>query len=298
MTGAPADAPTSAVTSAPTDAPTNVLAGVVLAAGRGERLRPLTDLLPKALCPVGGTALVDLALDRLRPAVGDGPDHLAVNAHYRADDVVAHVGDRAHVSVERPVALGTAGALGRLREWLSGRDVLLTNADAYTPAGLSELLGGKGRTAGAWDGARCRLLVTPAPDGERGDFVLDERPVRYVGSCLLPWSVVRTLAAEPSGLYEVIWRDLGPAGLELVRAQDEVVDCGRPVDYLQANLHASGGRSVVGDGAQVLGTVERCVVWPDALVRPDERLVDAVRAGTPTEPLTVQVGRPASPSPA
>ena len=60
-------------------------AGVVLAAGAGTRLRPLTDLRPKALCPVGGRPLVDLALDRLAAEVGGlGPQWLAVNAHHHA----------------------------------------------------------------------------------------------------------------------------------------------------------------------------------------------------------------------
>ena len=54
------------------------LCGVVLAAGAGTRLRPLTDELPKALCPVGGVPLVDLALDRLASL---GIRACAVNVH-------------------------------------------------------------------------------------------------------------------------------------------------------------------------------------------------------------------------
>lgn len=256
------------------------LAGVVLAAGLGERLRPLTTLRPKALCPVGDVPLLDLALDRLRPHVGSGTQAVAVNAHHFAGDLVRHVGGRAHVQVEQPRPLGTAGALGRLRPWLDGRDVLLTNADAYTPLGLAALSEG-------WDGARCRLLATPARSGERADFTADGLGVRYVGSCLLPWAAVQRLSPEPSGLYEVLWRDLAPSELELVVTRDPVVDCGRPADYLAANLLASGGESVVGAGAVVEGALERCVVWPGAYVGPGEHLVEAVRAGTRTDPLTV-----------
>ena len=259
------------------------LAGVVLAAGLGERLRPLTTLRPKALCPVGGVPLLDLGLDRLRPHVGTGPAAVAVNAHHFAEDVASHVGDRAHVQVERPVPLGTAGALGRLRDWLDGRDVLLTNADAYTPRGLAGLVGG-------WDGDRCRLMVTPVRDGTRPDFVADGVGVRYVGSCLLPWTAVQDLAPAPTGLYEVLWRDLPASQLDLVLTNDPVIDCGRPSDYLAANLHASGGASVVGPGAVVQGRVERCVVWPEAYVGPDEHLVEVVRAGTRERPLTVAAG--------
>jgi hypothetical protein len=260
------------------------LAGVVLAAGLGERLRPLTTVRPKALCPVGNVPLLDLALDRLRPHVGTGRGTVAVNAHHLADAVVAAVGERAHLQVEQPRPLGTAGALGRLRGWLAGRDVLLTNADAYTPRGLVELVAG-------WDGERCRLLATPARPGERADFAADGAGVRYVGSCLLPWAAVRRLAPEPSGLYEVLWRDLPPAELELVVTDAPVIDCGRPADYLAANLLASGGASVVGQGAVVAGSVERSVVWPGAYVGPEERLLEVVRAGTREEPMTVSAGR-------
>ena len=260
-----------------------VLAGVVLAAGAGTRLHPLTLLRPKALCPVGGRPLVDLALDRLAPATGAGTDRLAVNAHHHAEQVVAHCRGRATVSVERGQALGTAGALGALREWIAGRDVLLTNADAYLPDGLAGLVPG-------WDGERCRLLCVP--DAERGDF----GDLRYVGACLLPWRAVRDLRPEPSGLYEVLWRDAAARGrLDLVVVEDlarpgdrpaVAIDCGTIEDYLQANLHASGGRSVVGAGAVIEGTIERCVVWDGAWVGPDEHLVDAVRAGTKQQPVT------------
>lgn len=51
----------------------------------------------------------------------------------------------------------------------------------------------------------------------------------------------------------------------------------------------SGVRSVVGDGAVVEGTVERCLVWDGAYVGPDEHLVECARAGSRTEPLTVAV---------
>lgn len=259
------------------------LAGVALAAGRGERMRPLTDALPKVLMPLGDSTLLDLALDRLAPHTGRGAQHLAVNAHYRADDVAAHLGDRAHVSVEQPEALGTAGALGQLRGWLDGRDVLLTNADVYQPTGLTALVAG-------WDGERCRLLVTPAEPGRRIDFVLpDGTGCRYVGSCLLPWTAVRDLRPTPSGLYEVLWRELdADRRLDLVRTDELSVDCGTPGDYLTANLHASGGRDVVGAGAVVEGTIERCVVWPGAWVGPEEHLRDAVRAGDRDHPVTVR----------
>lgn len=265
------------------------LAGVVLAAGAGTRLRPLTELRPKPLCPVGTVPLVDRALARLEPDCGRGPQHLAVNAHHLADQLVAHCTGRARVSVERPVALGTAGALGRLRDWLDGRDVLLTNADAYLPTALAGFAAG-------WDGERSRLLCSPlaADEAGAGDFTEPSggRRLRYVGACLLPWRAVRELPAEPAGLYEKLWRAEEAAGrLDLSVTSATAVDCGTPAQYLRANLHASGGEPVVGAGATVLGRLTRSVVWDGAWVRPDEHLFDAVRAGDREHPVTV-VGTP------
>jgi N-acetyl-alpha-D-muramate 1-phosphate uridylyltransferase len=258
-------------------------AGVALAAGAGTRLRPLTDLRPKALCPVGGRPLVDWAIGRIRPLSGDGVEHVAVNAHHHGGQVVAHCAGRAHVSVEHGEALGTAGALGLLREWLDGRDVAVTNADSYLPGGLDGFADG-------WDGERCRLLCVPSGEG-RVDFTADGRGLRYVGTCLLPWAKVAGLEPVPSGLYEVLWRAEAAAGaLDLLTPAPPAVaiDCGTPADYLAANLHASGGRSVIGDGATVLGRVERSVVWDGAWVAAGEVLTDAIRAGTRENPVTVR----------
>ena len=252
------------------------LVGVVLAAGAGTRLRPLTDVRPKALCTVGGRALLDLALDRVAPHVG----RAAVNAHHLADQVVAALAGReVHVSVEQPVALGTAGALGLLRGWVDGAAVLLTNADAYYPPSadvVAELLDG-------WDGERPRLLCVP---GGRPP-VLGGR--HYVGTALLPWWTVRDLEPTPSGLYEVSWRALHAAGrLDLVVTDVPAVDCGTPAHYLRANMLASGGRPVVEPGAVVEGELVRSVVWSGERVAPGERLVDAIRgAGVTLQPLAV-----------
>ncbi len=262
------------------------VAGVVLAAGAGTRLRPLTLLRPKAMCPVGGRPLVDLALDRLADAVGPGAHRLAVNAHHLAEQVAVHCHDRATVSLETPEVLGTAGALAALRGWVDGRHVLVTNADAYLPTGLTSLL------AAGWDGQTCRLLCVDV-DGP-GDFPALPGPgVRYVGACLLPGRRVGALPLQPCGLFTTIWEPCIVAGLlELVRLPPGgvAIDCGTPVDYLRANLHASGGASVVGPGAQVLGRVDRTVVWDGAYVAAEECLVEVIRAGDEHHRITVPAG--------
>jgi MurNAc alpha-1-phosphate uridylyltransferase len=257
------------------------LVGVVLAAGAGTRLRPLTDVRPKPLCPVGGRTLLDRALDRVAPHVA----RTAVNAHHRADQLVAALTGRdVHVSLEQPAALGTAGALGALRDWVDGRPVLVSNADAYYGAGdpVGELVAG-------WDGDRPRLLCVRT--GAASDF----GELHYVGTALMPWWSVRDLAPVPSGLYEVSWRGLHAEGrLDLAVGEltaATAVDCGTPADYLRANMLASDGAAVVEPGAVVEGEVVRSVVWAGERVGPGERLVDAVRAaGVTLQPFATGPG--------
>jgi NDP-sugar pyrophosphorylase family protein len=234
------------------------MAGVVLAAGAGSRLAPLTDECPKALCPVGGTPLVDLAVERIRSVTAE----MAVNLHHGREALAEHLGDRVHLSIERPRVLGTAGALGALRSWIDGRATVVVNADAWCDGGIERLVA-------QWSGDTIRLLV---PGG--GPF----GPTSPVAGALMPWRDVEALSAEPSGLYEVSWAQAGVEGrIEVVAHDGAFVDCGTPAQYLEANLRASGGRSVIGRGATVKGTVERSVVWAGAQVEEGERLVDAVR---------------------
>ncbi|SCG41168.1 NDP-sugar pyrophosphorylase, includes eIF-2Bgamma, eIF-2Bepsilon, and LPS biosynthesis proteins [Micromonospora echinaurantiaca] len=276
---------------------------MVLAAGEGTRLRPLTERLPKALCPVGNVALLDRALARLAGLGLTGPDRVAVNACYLGEQVVAHVGDRAHHSVEPGDPLGTAGGVGNLRDWIAGRGVLVGNADAYLhdPAAapgpdIAALLHG-------WDGESVRLLGQPAADpAAPGTF--DGHA--FTGFSLLPWRLVRDLPAEFGDLVRAVWRPAEAAGaLTVVPYAGTFFDTGTPADYLAANLHAAGTsslvdptatvtgrcrRSVIGADATVLGDVDRVVVWPGARVAADEHLRNAIRADTH---LTV----PAAPGP-
>ncbi len=268
-------------------------AGVVLAAGLGTRLRPLTTLRPKPLCPVGNVAPLDAALAMLASYIGEGVESVAVNTHYLAEQIIEHVGRRATLSREQEL-LGTAGALGALSDWRAGRDVVLVNADAYLarPGEEATVLG---PLLQGWDGERVRMLVVPVA-AEEADFPASTAPPteaqygwRYVGACLLPARDLAPLTARPSGLFSTVWQPARTAGrLEFVEHHGIAIDTGTPAGYLAANLHASGGRSVVGPGAVVAGRLTRSVVWPGAAVQPDEELVEAIRAGTPMSPITVR----------
>ena len=241
--------------------PRDDIAAVVLSAGEGTRLRPLTLERPKAMCPVGNVPLVDLAIARVAPWAGS----VAVNVHASAPMLLAHLEGRVHVSLEEGERLGTAGALGRLRPWLEGRHVLVHNADAFLDTDLAELLDG-------WTGEDPRLLVRTG-EGP-GDF--GRRT--FVGASLLPARLVAGLPDAPAGLHRLVWAPAYAAGtLELVEARGTSLDCGTAVDYLRANLHVSHGASVVADDAVVEGSITRCVVWPGARVAAHETLVEVIR---------------------
>jgi N-acetyl-alpha-D-muramate 1-phosphate uridylyltransferase len=269
-------------------------AAVVLAAGLGRRLRPLTLVRPKALCPVGNVPLLDRALERLAALGLATPDSVAVNACYLAEQVIDAVGDRAHLSVEPDEPLGTAGGLGNLKPWLDGRAALVYNSDAYLDgADLAPLLDG-------WDGATVRMLTVPGPPAEFSGR-------RFAGLTLIPWSDIETLPTTLADLVRTTWRPAERDGrLELIDFAGTYLDTGTPRDYLAANLHAASDGAlvspdatvtvpvtagVVGAGATVHGDVVRGVVWPGGFVAAGECLVDAVRVGRTLTVKTTRAGR-------
>jgi len=254
------------------------LAALLLAAGGGTRLRPLTLLRPKPLCPVGNVPLIDLALQRVTSVLPVTPSTVAVNAHHLGEQVAGWAGERMHLSVEQPAALGTAGAVAQLSSWLDGRDVLVANGDAFFDGRVDMRAFVDG-----WDRERPRLVVVRTAGAE--DF---PGGWLFAGISLLPARFVPTLRAEPSGLYEEVW---SRTEVDMVSVPATYVDCGTPRDYLRANLLASGGESVIAPSADVRGSVTRCVIWPDAVVHPGEKLVDCIRArGSDGDDVTVDAG--------
>ncbi|MFC7360834.1 nucleotidyltransferase family protein [Nocardioides astragali] len=116
---------------------------VVLAAGVGSRLRPMTDHLPKCLVPVQGRALLDLWLDSLATA---GVDEVLVNLHHLPDLVLEHLGRRvgppAVVTAYEPRLLGSAGTLRANSDFFAGEDLFLAvngdNLTDFDPALLAD----------------------------------------------------------------------------------------------------------------------------------------------------------------
>ncbi len=206
---------------------------MVLAAGLGRRLRPLTDRVPKPLIAVGAETLLDRALGDVARLGMSGPQQVAVNAHHLADQIVTAVGGRAHILVESRL-LGTAGTIVALVDWIDGRDVVILNGDAYRAGSpITTLLAG-------WDGERTRLLVVA--DTDRPDF---DGKWRFAGASLLPGHQVTELTRRLTdvegtlGLYEHVWRQAHHNGdLELHEYPGTFIDCGTPTDYASAKQHA------------------------------------------------------------
>jgi len=207
-----------------TDRPTTAM---VLAAGLGTRMRPLTDDRPKALVEVGGRALVDHVLDRLADA---GVQRAVVNVHWFADRLEAHLKARGRgpeivISDERAELLETGGGLKMARALLGDDPVWVANIDSvWIDRGdaLADL-------ARLWDPERMDVAlllarregsigfegagdVFMAPDGRltfRGEA--PEAPLAYMGVHICKPGIVDD---GPDGPFSLsgIWRRLATEG--------------------------------------------------------------------------------------
>ncbi|GHD17177.1 mannose-1-phosphate guanylyltransferase [Tianweitania populi] len=150
---------------------------MVLAAGLGKRMRPITDTIPKPLVPVAGKTLLDWGLNALQ---AEGVERAVVNVHYLADLIEAHVASRQSpritISDERTELLDSAGGIVNALPQLGEKPFYILNADTFwldqQPSSLSRL-------AGLWDEARMDILLMLASmddvTGHSGstDFLID-----------------------------------------------------------------------------------------------------------------------------
>jgi MurNAc alpha-1-phosphate uridylyltransferase len=151
---------------------------MVLAAGLGKRMRPLTATRPKPLIEVAGQSLLDHLLERLSAA---GVEKAVVNVHYLADAVEAHLNKNAHgldisISDERGLLLETGGGMVKALPLIDDDPFLVVNSDNLWidgPADTLKLL------ASHWDGSKMDALLLLVPHarasnhGGRGDFHMD-----------------------------------------------------------------------------------------------------------------------------
>jgi MurNAc alpha-1-phosphate uridylyltransferase len=149
---------------------------MVLAAGLGSRMRPLTDHTPKPLVKVAGRPLLDHVLDKLAEA---GASEAVVNVHYLPDQIIEHVAARTHprviISDERDRVLGTGGGVVRALPHLGSAPFFHVNSDTMWIDGVRSNLA---RLAEAFDPARMDILLLMAPTASsigytgRGDYAM------------------------------------------------------------------------------------------------------------------------------
>lgn len=194
---------------------------MVMAAGLGKRMRPLTASRPKPLVEVAGQPLIDHVLDRLRAA---GVAKLVVNVHYLADALEAHLGARASdfavtISDERALLLETGGGLVKAAPMIDEDKFLVINSDNFWVDGPTDSLR---LLASQWreQAMDALLLLVPLAragnHGGQGDFHMDaagllsrRRPGRVAPYVFTGIQIVskRLLANAPEGPFStnILW---------------------------------------------------------------------------------------------
>ncbi|WP_426036205.1 N-acetylmuramate alpha-1-phosphate uridylyltransferase MurU [Brevundimonas sp. DC300-4] len=187
---------------------------MVLAAGLGTRMRPLTDDRPKALVEVGGRALIDHVLDRLADA---GVETAVVNVHWFADRLEAHLAARGRgpgivISDERTELLETGGGLKKAHPLLGDDPVFVANIDSvWTDRGAAPWVDALVRL---WDPVKmdaCLLLATrEGAIGFEGDgdfFLADDGRLTFRGeAATAPFAYMGVHITRPD------YADGGPDG--------------------------------------------------------------------------------------
>ena len=151
---------------------------MVMAAGLGKRMRPLTATRPKPLVRVAGKPLIDHSLDRIEAA---GIGHVVVNVHYLADALEAHLSAQKRsftigISDERDLLLETGGGMVKALPQLSGDPILIVNSDNIWTDGPQDSIR---HLARHWDGARMDALLlvirqaSATGHSGKGDFHMD-----------------------------------------------------------------------------------------------------------------------------
>ena len=181
---------------------------VLLAAGLGSRLRPLTDTVPKCMLEVGGRPLLGIWLDELERA---GADEVLVNLHHLPGVVREYVDGRGGPPTVRlfaePQLLGSAGTLAANRDWLAAEDFFLAcNADNLTDFSVASLV-----DAHRSGGAEATLTAFRSPDPSSGGVLETDQAGWLTGFAEKPAEPVSDLVN--AGIYAfspALLEEIGP----------------------------------------------------------------------------------------
>jgi mannose-1-phosphate guanylyltransferase len=255
------------------------IGSLLLAAGRGERMRPLTDLVPKPALPILDVPLAAWGVADL----GRAAPPTIVNASHLASQVIEGLSPFAPggdlESMIEPVPLGTAGTVRALAGRLQHR-LVTRNADLFADAQAERLLHAHDSAD-----AEATVLIQLVPSGAdfelHGDRIIrfiDRRRepkasgARFMGMAVLEESAVRLIPEDgPRGLGETVLRELADRGVLGAHAcRGYARDVGTPPSYLAATLDALHGRGPAAPGEWPGTIVEveggRAYLGPDARV--------------------------------
>ena len=217
---------------------------MVLAAGLGTRMRPLTDTMPKPLVPVAGKPLLDHVLDRLADA---GVERAVVNVHYLAEQIIAHTASRTTPSVtisdERGLLLGTGGGVAKALPEIGTAPFFHINSDTIWIDSVTPNLS---RLAAAFDAASMDALLLLAPTtgsigySGRGDYGMapdgrlsrrgerDVAPFVYAGAAILSPAMFKDAPHGEFSLTDLFDRAQGAGRLHGLRLEGLWMHVGTP----------------------------------------------------------------------
>jgi len=200
--------------------------GMVLAAGRGERLRPLTDTTPKPMVPIIGRPLLDHAIDRLLAA---GVTRVVVNTHHLGEQIAGHLNGRPEIVISpEATALETGGGVANALPLLGDEPFFAVNGDSLWLDGARPALA---RLADAFDPAEHDVMLllqkTVSAVGyeqNRGDFLIDRagKPRRVGSGEIAPYLYAGVQILSPQ-----LFADAPAGAWSLNRVYDKALAAGR-----------------------------------------------------------------------
>jgi MurNAc alpha-1-phosphate uridylyltransferase len=230
---------------------------MVLAAGRGERMRPLTDAMPKPLVQVDGRALIDHVLDRLAEA---GVARAVVNIHYLGEQIERHLRARRRpqiaLSDERGLLLDTGGGVVKALPQLGGAPFFHINADTVWIDGETPNLA---RLAASFDPAAMDALLLLAPAkgsigyAGPGDFAMaadgrlrsrgegEVAPFVYAGAAILAPTLFKDAPQGAFSLTELFTRAAAAGRLHGLRLEGLWMHVGTPQAIAAAEAAIKAG---------------------------------------------------------
>jgi MurNAc alpha-1-phosphate uridylyltransferase len=216
---------------------------MVLAAGLGKRMRPITDTIPKPLVKVAGKTLLDWGLDSLAAV---GVEKAVINVHYLPDQIIAHLAGRAHpqvsVSDERAELLDSAGGIVKALPLLGAEPFYVLNADTFW---IDRSLSNLDRLALAWQPEQMDILLMLAaidqatghsggtdflrgPDGRLARAKGDPVGLIYAGAAILSPEIFEGVDATPHSLNAYFDRAIEQGRLFGMKMEGSWITVGTP----------------------------------------------------------------------